>query len=276
MSRMPRWAAVTDDLARETKFQWMARLGFLVRGLLYIVIGLLVIGTGRTEDLTGAMEYLQRGFGRWLLILMVAGMTGYGLWRVSDAAFGMDSGRHHMKAWRRRVAAGVSGAIYLFLAYKALRIMLQGYSNSGDAHERVAAALHLPAGALLLAGAAAVLAGAGLVQLFKAGSCSFLKHLDERGRRPLAKWLGRVGFAARGVVFLTLAWLLARSALDHSAAEAGGLEQALDALRGPLEIPVAAGLLVFGLYSIVEARYRSIHQPPTEHIKRKVREAVPG
>lgn len=252
----------------------MARLGFLVRGFLYIVIALLVIGTGRTEDLTGAMEYLADGWGRGLLILMVAGMFGYGLWRVSDAAFGMDSGRHNGKAWRRRMAAATSGAIYLFLAYKALRIMLQGFANSGDAHQHAATALHLPAGAFLLGVAAAVLAGAGLVQLYKAGTCSFLDHLDERARQPLAKWLGRIGFAARGVVFLTVGYLLARAALDHSAAEAGGLEQALDTLRGPLEVPVAAGLLVFGLYSLVEARFRSIHKPPTEHIKRKVREAV--
>ena len=267
---------MNQDLARESKFQWLARFGFVMRGLLYIVIALLVIGTGRTEDLTGAMEYLDRGAGRWLLMLMVAGMFGYGVWRVSDAAFGMDSGRHHPKAWRRRIAAATSGAIYLFLAYKALRIILQGYADAGDAHEHAAQALHLPAGTLLLGGAAAVLAGAGLVQLYKAATCSFLKHLDERARQPIAKWLGRIGFAARGVVFLTLAWLLARGALHHSAAEAGGLEQALDALRGPLELPVAAGLFVFGLYSIVEARYRSIHKPPTEHIKRKVAESVSG
>ena len=99
-------------------------------------------------------------------------------------------------------------------------------------------------------------------------------HLDERGRRPLPKWLGRAGYAARGVVFLTVGWLLVRAALDHNAAEAGGLEQALDTLRGPMQFPVAAGLLLFGLYSLVEARYRSIHDPPTEHIKRKVEEVA--
>jgi hypothetical protein len=267
---------VPDDLASESKFQWMARLGFVVRGLLYIVIAMLVIATGRTEDLTGAMEYLGHGWGKGMLILMVAGMAGYGFWRVSDAAFGMDSGRHHAKAWKRRSAALVSGAIYLFLAYKAVRIMLQGYAHSGDAHQHAAEALHLPAGAFLLGIAAAILAGSGIVQLYKAGTCSFLKHLDERGRHSFAKWLGRIGFAARGIVFLTVAYLLARAAYEHRAAEAGGLEQALDALRGPLEVPVAAGLFVFGLYSLIEARYRSIHNPPTEQIKRKLQEAVPG
>jgi hypothetical protein len=263
-----------DDLARESKFQWLARFGFVTRGLLYIVIALLVIGTGRTEDLTGAMEYLEHGFGRWLLMLLVAGMFGYGSWRACDALFGMESGRRHARALRLRVAAATSGAIYLFLAYKALRITLQGYSDAGDAHEHAARALHLPAGAILLGGAAAVLGGAGIVQLYKAGTCSFLAHLDEGGHRPIAKWLGRIGYAARGIIFLTVAWLLVRSAIDHSAAEAGGLEQALDALRGPLQFPVAAGLLVFGLYSILEGRYRAIHRPPTEHIKRKVEETV--
>ena len=68
---------MTDGIASESKFQWMARLGFVVRGVLYIVIALLVIGTGRTEDLTGAMEYLGHGWGRGLLVLMVIGMAGY-------------------------------------------------------------------------------------------------------------------------------------------------------------------------------------------------------
>jgi len=265
---------VPDDLAHESKFQWLARFGFVTRGLLYIVIAWLVIATGRTEDLTGVMEYIGDGVGRGLMIFLVAGMTGYGLWRISDAAFGMDSGRHHPKAWRRRIAAGSSGAIYLYLAYKALKIMLGHPVGGGDAHAHAATALHMPAGDRAVGIAAAILAGAGLVQLWKAGSCSFLEHLNERGHQPLAKWFGRIGYAARGVIFLTVSWLLARAALDHSAAEAGGLEQALDALRGPLEIPVAAGLALFGAYSLIEARYRSIHKPPTEHVKRKVQEKL--
>jgi hypothetical protein len=265
---------VPEDLARESKFQWLARFGFLVRGLLYIVIALLVIGTGRTEDLTGAMEYVDRGFGRGLMIFLVAGMTGYGLWRVSDAVFGMDSGRGHARAWQRRIAAGCSGAIYLFLAWKALHIMLAGRAGIGGPQQNAATALHLPSGEFVLVIAAAVAFGAGLVQLYKAASCSFLDRLDGWALRPLAKWLGRIGYAARGVIFLTVAWLLARAGLDHSAAEAGGLEQALDTLRGPLQMPVAAGLLLFGLYSMVEARYRSIHKPPTEPVKRKVEETL--
>lgn len=264
------------DVANESLFQWLARFGFVTRGLLYIMIAWLVVATGRTEDLTGAMQYVGRGGGRWIMIFVVAGMAGYGLWRISDAAFGMDSGRDHPKAWRRRAAAACSGAIYLYLAFKALRIMLGARHLGGGAQQNAATALHLPAGTLAIAIAALVLMGAAVVQLWKAGSCSFLEHLDAAARRPLAKWLGRVGYAARAIIFLTIGWLLARAAIDHSAAEAGGLEQALDALRGPLEIPVAAGLALFGVYSLVEARYRSIHKPPTHQVKRKVREKLAG
>ena len=132
------------DLAGESKFQWLARFGFVMRGLLYIFIAWLVIRTGRTEDLTGAMEYLGHGFGRGLMIFVVAGMAGYGLWRLSDAAFGTESGRHHAKAWRKRIASTSSGAIYLFLAYKALRIMFGQRGHVGDVQQNAATALNLP------------------------------------------------------------------------------------------------------------------------------------
>jgi hypothetical protein len=267
---------VRAEPTEEGKFQWLARLGFVVRGLLYIVIAMLVIGTGRTEDLTGTIEYLGRGVGRWLLLVLVAGLTGYGLWRLADAAFGMDSGRHHPKAWRRRLAAAGSGAIYLFLAWKALKLLLGANIGSSAAQQNASTALHLPAGDVMLGIAALVLGGAGFVQFYKAASCSFLAHLDDRARRPLAKWLGRLGYAARGIIFITVGVLLARAAVDRSPAEAGGLEQALDAMRGPLQYPVAVGLLLFGCYSLVEARYRSIHRPPVERIKEEVREKVAG
>lgn len=271
---MPRCPDVIDDIKAESKFQWMARFGFVTRGLLYIVIALLVIGSGRTEDLTGVMEYLSRGYGRGLMFFLMIGMAGYGLWRLCDAAFGMESGRHHSKAWRLRVAAAFSGGIYLFLAYKALRIMVSGRAGAGGVKENAATALHLPAGNIALGLSAGVLAGAGLVQLWKAHSCSFLDHLDEAAHHNVSKWIGRIGYAARGIIFFTVAWLLARTGWDQRASEAGGLDKALDTLSGPLQVPVAAGLMLFGFYSLLEARYRSIHKPPTDHIKNKVAEKV--
>ncbi|HEU4827141.1 MAG TPA: DUF1206 domain-containing protein, partial [Dongiaceae bacterium] len=96
---------MAEDVAQEGNFQRLTRLGFAARGFLYILIAALVILAGRTEDLTGALEYLGHGLGKLLLAVLAAGMAAYGLWRLSDAIFGMESGRHRWKAWGKRAGA---------------------------------------------------------------------------------------------------------------------------------------------------------------------------
>ena len=76
-------------------FLTFARFGFVARGILYIVIAILVIGAGRTEDIRGAMRFLGHGAGWVLLYVLAAGMLGYGLWRLSDAAFGTEQVGHN-------------------------------------------------------------------------------------------------------------------------------------------------------------------------------------
>lgn len=269
--------ALPDDLAGESRFQLMTRLGFAGRGFLYIVIGLLVILAGRTEDLTGALEYLGHGIGKLLLIVLAAGMAVYGLWRLTDAAFGIESGRHHWKAWRRRIAAATSGLIYAFLAYKAVRIILSQRVSGDEAQEHVANAFGVPGGQLIVFVAAAILFGAGIVQLYKAAKCTFLKRLDcDDHQKIWIKWLGRAGYAARGIIFLVVAWRLEQSAIHRRAAEAGGLEQALDFFSPAVRGWVAAGLMLFGALSLVEARFRRIHRlPPVDRVADGLRDAAP-
>ena len=268
--------ALPDDLAGESRFQLLTRLGFAGRGLLYIVIGLLVIFAGRTEDLTGALEYLGHGVGKLLLVVLVVGMAVYGFWRLTDAAFGIESGRHHWKAWRKRIAAGTSGVIYSFLAYKAVRILLSQRVSVNDAQQHAADALDLPGGEMIVLIAAAILFGAGIVQLVKAAKCSFLARLDcDDRQKAWIRWLGRIGYAARGIIFLVVAWQLEQSAVHRRAAEAGGLEQALDFFSPTVRGWVATGLILFGVLSLVEARFRRIHRPPpVDRVADGLKEAV--
>ena len=273
--RTARSAALTGQLAHEGKFQWFTRLGFAARGLLYILIGLLVFRAGRSEDLTGALEYAGRGGGKLLLVGIAAGLAVYGLWRLADAAFGMETGGGDWKAVRKRTAVGVVGAIYLYLAYKAVRVFEAGRAGTGGAQDSARDVLDLPGGDLILGLAALVMAAAGLNQLRKAWECAFLNRLAEgAGQKLWVKWLGRIGYAARGVIFIVVGYLLGRAALDGNAAEAGGLEEAIDFLPESGELAIAAGLILFGLFSLIEARFRRIHRPPVEQIQREVREKV--
>ena len=48
-------------MTASTRLTLLTRIGFATRGLLYIVIALLVIRTGRSEDTSGALRYLGQG-----------------------------------------------------------------------------------------------------------------------------------------------------------------------------------------------------------------------
>ena len=263
-----------DDLASQTNFQWLARFGFVTRGLLYIVIAWLVIVNGRTEDLTGAIRYVGHGFGRLLLLFLAVGMSSYGAWRLCDARLRHGQRSSSFQSLAQADRGRRKRRHLLYLAWKACRFMLGYHREVGTVRQNAATALHLPAGDIALGIAALVLAGAGLVQFWKTASCSFLDDLSEAASEPVARWVGRIGYSARGIIFLTIGWLLAHAALSHRASYAGGLEQALDALRGPLQFPIAAGLAFFGAYSIIEARHRTIRHPPSQHIRQKVEAAV--
>jgi hypothetical protein len=269
--------ALPDDLARENKFQWLTRIGFLARGLLYITIGVLAIGTGRTEDLTGALEYVGSGTGRILLIIIAAGLATYALWRLSDGAFGTEHGQGDWKAIRKRSAAASIGLIYLYMSYKAANVLLSGRSGAAAPEQHADTVLDLPGGWIMLGIFAAFMLGAGVLQLIKAWKCSFLRNLDAECITPAVKWLGRIGYAARGIVFLCVGWLLGRAAWLGRSSDAGGMEQALDMLSEPILFAVAAGLMLFGAFSLVEARYRVIHRPPDAgEVADKVRGKVGG
>ena len=264
-----------ETLARESRFQQLTRLGFAARGLLYILIAVLAVSTGRTEDLTGALEYVGHGLGRVLLIAIGVGLAAYGLWRLSDALFGTEHPGTEPKALGLRAVAGGIGVVYLYLAYKAARVILAGHAGATGAEEQADTVLDLPGGTLVLFGVAIGLAVAAVAQFYKTLRCRFMRRLREgAGQQAWIKWMGRLGYAARGVIFLVLAWLIFRAAADRSASEAGNLEKALDVLRGPYLTPIAAGLLLFGLFSLVEARYRQIQHPPVQEARRKVEEKI--
>lgn len=255
------------ELGRESKFLTLCRIGFFGRGLLYILIAVLVLGTGRTEDLTGALSYLNEGSGRLLLLGIAAGMLAYALWRLADAAFGMENPGSDGKAMRKRAAAGLIGCIYLYLAYKAANLLLAGRSDSASPAQQADTVLDLPGGHLVLGLAALILLAAGASQLHAAFKCSFLRRLDQRAKAPVIKWLGRIGYAARGVIFLLVGLMIGRAAIDRRSDEVGGMEQALDFLSGPILYAVALGLLLFGAFSIVEAVFRRIHEPPIDELR---------
>jgi hypothetical protein len=257
-------------------FLAFTRLGFAARGLMYGLVAYLTLRIGRPEDAGGALAYLGSGGGKAVLAAMALGFAAYGAWRLADAGFDLDDRGREWKALAVRAGGAGSGLIHLGLALTAAKLAT-GWSHGGGGSSRkaetgAAMALHLPFGDWLLLLAAAACAGVALGQFAKAARRKFVCHLRPDVRDSW--WIlaaGCAGYAARGAVFATVAWLLYRAGSDRSPGEAGGLGDALKTLTGPAQLAVAAGLGLFGLYCLIEAAYRIL--PPPEfkaRLKRQV------
>jgi hypothetical protein len=246
-----------------TTFRIATRLGFGARGLIYALIGYLALRSGRTEDPGGILSYLLSTTGRLVVAAMAVGFLAYGIWRLLEAWVDSEGHGDDPKGVVVRLAGAASGLVHLGLGALAARLALGENREGGDSSRTAAAtALDLPGGALILYLAAAVLLIVGLAQLRKAWTLKFLRHLEPRAsaRRWIA-WLGRLGFVSRAVLFGLIASFFLFAARAQSSAQAGGIDEALSALPRPLQVAVAAGLLLFGLFSLVEARFRRLAAP---------------
>jgi hypothetical protein len=248
-----------------SKMEALTRIGFGARGIMYLLIGYLALRTGRTEDGSGALAYLDSSAGKFLLALMALGFLAYALWRLSEALIDSEGHGTDAKGMAVRAGGAVSGLIHLGLSFTAASLALSQGSGGGGgsgAEQGAASALSFPGGGIALTLAALALLVTGFYQLVKAARADFLRHLDqEAARKSWVEWAGRAGYAARGIVFLIMGWFLWKAVQSSDASEAADMGTALDSLPSTLQMAVAAGLFLFGIFSLVEAVYRRINDP---------------
>jgi fumarate reductase subunit D len=260
-----------EKVAQSDSFEWLARSGFVARGLIYGIIGILALELalgvgGRTANQKGALETVaQQPFGKVLLILVAIGLAGYALWRLIHALLG--HGPERADSTFDRLAALASGLVYAGLCALAVEILLGSGGNGSSAHKTTAGVFSWPAGTWLVAIAGAALIGVGLYQGYRGISKDFLKDSKTEQMssavRNWIEWIGSFGHLARMVVFGLVGVFLIKAAIDFNPNKAVGLDGALAKLAhnsyGPFLLGiVAAGLIAFGLYSLSDARYRRV------------------
>ena len=253
-----------------------ARLGFAARGVMYCLIGWIALRTGTSADGQAALDWLASGPGGIVVALMALGFAGYGIWRIIEAAIDSEGQGGDAKGIAVRIGGVISGLVHLALALYAMRLFWSddgGASGGASADMGAQTAMDLPGGTTLILLAAIAILGTGLYQFAKAYKLGFLKQMDRAvAGQDWLKWIGRAGYAARGVTFLMIGWLLFKVWQTENADAAGGIAQALDALPRDLFLIVALGLGLFGIFSFVEARYRRIADPQVlDRLKRAVR-----
>jgi Domain of Unknown Function (DUF1206) len=261
-----------DDVARSRQFEWLARAGLVARGVIYAIIGVLAIKLalgdgGKTTNQQGALETIaKQPFGKALLILMAIGLAGYATWRLVRAALG--HGPEASDDTKERLDGLASGIGYALLCVTAVSILIgSGSGGSGGPDKATGGVLDWPGGQILVGLAGLIIVGVGLEQGYKGIRKKFLEdskteQMSERVERFVTA-LGSFGHLARMVVFGLIGYFLIRAAIDYDADKAVGLDGALTKLAhasyGPVLLGiVAAGLIGFAAYSVVDARYRKV------------------
>ncbi len=251
---------------------WLGRLGYAAKGVVYALVGILAAQAalgrgGATTDTEGALErILQAPFGRVLLGITALGLLGHAIWRFTQAAMDTENKGTDAKGVVTRAAYTVIGLIYAGLALSALRFARGSGGDDGDETQgRTAWLLGQPFGRWLVALVGLTVVAVGLFQLYRAYRAEFREHLRlSEMSASQARWvtaIGRLGYAARGIVFGIIGGFLIVAGLQSEPEAARGLGGALDTLARQSQGKwllgiVAAGLIAYGSFMLVQARYR--------------------
>jgi hypothetical protein len=254
-------------------FEGLARSGYLARGVIYALIGLLAIRladgvAGPRPNQQGAMQQIaQQQYGHLLLLFTAIGLGGYALWRLAQALIGQtpEYGKH--SALDRIGAAGSFLAYTTFCLLAIAVLRGTGGNSSAQPRKTTAGVLEWPAGRELVAAAGLLFVGIACYQAYLGLSRKFLSYsktgqISESVLRSFTI-VGVVGLVARAIAFALIGIFVLKAARDYSPRDAVGIDGALARLLqhsyGPAAlVVVAAGLIVFGVYSVADARYRKI------------------
>ncbi len=267
-----------EAVRRVADSKWLerlARVGWVIEGLLHLVIGYIAVrlATGDaasgSADQTGALATLaQSGAGRAALWVGVVGFACMAVWQATNVVVGAGSSgalaTDRTDQMRDRGKAAAKTVLYTALAVTTFTFARGGSSSAGQKSSDFTAALvdTGPGRALVVAvglGTAAV--GAYLVH--KGATKKFLRDLERTGGGHVStgvRVLGMVGYVAKGLVIVMVGGLFVIAGVRQTSGQATGIDGALRTLLSQpygsfLLVAIALGLVAYGVYLFARARF---------------------
>ena len=250
----------------------LTRLGYGIKGLIYITIGLLAIqgalGTGSTStaDQLGAIQTFSKlPFAQALLWIVLVGLVSYALWGVIRAVLDPFHKGTDTEGLLSRGGYLISAVTYASFVVPTYRLIQGGRSSSGGGQTQlVAQIMSMPMGRYIVGAIGLVAIGAGLYQAYTGISSKFEEQFKPYAlnaeQYKLAIQIGRFGTIARGIVFALVGFFFFLAAYNSNPGSAQGIAGALSYLdKQPYGLwllgIVAAGLIAFGIYSLMTAAW---------------------
>ena len=254
----------------------LARAGYAAKGIVYALVGGLALmaavgSRGETTGSEGALRTLMgKPYGLALLAVLAIGLAGYALWCFVRAVVDPEDDGNGAKGLGKRAfnfGKGVVHAALVLAVVGMIRGTGGGGSDDSGAEKWTATLMSFPLGIWLVGAVGVAVIAYGARQLYKAWTTDLDDQLALGRMGPTAhRWtlrFSRFGMAARGVVFGVMGTFLVIAAFRADPSEAKGVGGALNTLQqqpyGPVLLGVVAlGLIAYGAYELIRARYRRI------------------
>ena len=259
--------------AENPGLELLERVGYVARGILYVVMGSLALGLvlgvgGKATDPSGSLATLAGGAsGKVLLLVMAIGLAAYSLWGFVRAIFDpLHRGEDPPGVWER-LGFAWSGVAYAGLTVFALELLVGtgGRAATQDStQEAISSFFALPAGHWVVIAIGLISIAGGIGQFVEAKRARFKDDMKREEMTPAKQkfmvTMGRLGYLARGVTFTLVGWFVFQAGLHRDPAQARGYSGAFTFLLsqpyGHLLLGlVALGFVALGLHSFAAARW---------------------
>jgi hypothetical protein len=264
--------AVAKRAASNPWVELLERVGYVARGVLYVVMGALALGLalgvgGKATDQSGSLTTIAGGaFGKFVLLAFVVGLAAYSLWGFVRAIFDPLHRGDHPAGIAERLGFAWSGIAYAGLALFALELFAgAGRASAQDSSQtQISKLLAYPAGEWGVTVIGLVSIAVGLGQFYLAYTAKFKQDMKReemsKAEEDFVNGLGRLGFIARGITFTLVGWFVFQAGLHRDPTRAKGFGGAfmflLSQPYGHLLLgAVAIGFVALGLHSFAAARW---------------------
>ena len=250
--------------------------GYTAKGIVYSLIGAFAIAgviggaSGATNGPKGVITWIGTNpLGQILLFLIGAGLLAYCSWRWYTAVQDKKNEGKDKEGLVKRIAYAISGTAYGVLSAHAFKLAFTGGGGGGGQSKQdiIAQVLSKSWGPYVIGAVAAIMAGVALYQLYRALKDKHMEGIEGQqlsdDQRQAFKVTGEVGLTARFVVYGVIAFSLFKAATMDDASKFRGIGESLSLIEdqsygAALLAIVGLGLLAYGLFMFVRARYERV------------------
>ncbi len=264
---------MTKDAAYSPLMDRLARLGYAVKGIIYITIGLIafrgVLGksNGTPADQFGAITTFARlPYAKVLLWVILIGLISYSLWGLIRAfldPFHKGDDTKGLLARGGYLLSAITYASFVLPTYHLITGAGRAVASNQTA-QFVTRLMAMHSGRYIVGAVGIGVIAGGLYQIYMGINLNFDQQFKPYAltseQLRIARQVGRFGTIARGIVFALVGYFLVLAAYYDRPGQPQGFDGAFRFLaRQPYGLwllgIIAAGLIAFGIYALISAAW---------------------